>query len=215
LPAAPSETVEVSAATPQIQTEQAQAGQTEQSQTELAQLDFDAAVGKAKPAAQAATPSAEEARANPSAVHALVTPVWTITAEGELQRSLDGGATWREVNVEGNSVPPASFSTQQETSRAKKSAPKASSAPSSATKTVFRAVCANGAETWAGGSGGALYHSIDAGGHWIRIVPSAAGVVLTGDIGAIEFADSQHGKVTTTSAETWTTGDGGNTWQKP
>jgi photosystem II stability/assembly factor-like uncharacterized protein len=79
---------------------------------------------------------------------------------------------------------------------------------------LFRAVAANGAEVWAGGSGGLLYHSRDAGDHWSRIVPASAGGTPTGDIVGLEFADPQHGKVSTSTAEIWITADSGQTWQK-
>jgi len=45
-------------------------------------------------------------------------------------------------------------------------------------------------------------------------VPSSAGSVLTGDIVSIEFTDLQHGKLSTSTAETWITADSGQTWQK-
>jgi photosystem II stability/assembly factor-like uncharacterized protein len=80
--------------------------------------------------------------------------------------------------------------------------------------TVFRAVVATGADVWAGGSGGALYHSLDAGDHWAQVSPAVAGANLTGDIVALEFSDSLHGKVTTSTSETWVTTDGGQTWQR-
>lgn len=77
---------------------------------------------------------------------------------------------------------------------------------------VFRALAANGPDIWAGGNAGALYHSSDAGQHWTQIKPQADGRALTGDITAVEFGDPQHGKLTTSTRETWITGDGGQTW---
>lgn len=80
---------------------------------------------------------------------------------------------------------------------------------------VFRTVTANGGDVWAGGTIGSLYHSVDAGNHWTQVVPTtAAGAALTGDVIRVEFADAQHGTVATSTSETWTTGDGGQTWQK-
>jgi len=79
---------------------------------------------------------------------------------------------------------------------------------------IFRAVAAIGPEVWAGGSNAALYHSPDAGSHWIQVVPSADGAILSGDVVALEFSDPQHGKVTTSTAEVWITTDAGQTWQK-
>ena len=81
---------------------------------------------------------------------------------------------------------------------------------------IFRAlsVSSNAAEVWAGGSGGALYHTVDGGNRWARVVPSVGGVFLTGDITSIQFYDPRNGTVTTSNAEVWTTPDDGQTWRK-
>jgi photosystem II stability/assembly factor-like uncharacterized protein len=71
-----------------------------------------------------------------------------------------------------------------------------------------------GTEVWAGGSTGALFHSSDGGNHWTRVVPLFAGSTLTGDVVTVEFSDPQHGKITTSTPEVWTTTDAGQTWQK-
>jgi hypothetical protein len=81
-------------------------------------------------------------------------------------------------------------------------------------KAVLRAVAAVGSELWVGGSEGTLYHSEDMGGHWIQVKPAVGGQSLTTDIIAIAFTDSQHGKLVTSDAETWTTEDAGRNWQK-
>jgi photosystem II stability/assembly factor-like uncharacterized protein len=65
-----------------------------------------------------------------------------------------------------------------------------------------------------GGQGGALYYSADDGSQWQRLSPSADGVTLTEDITALNFQDGQHGNLTTSSGQSWTTSDGGRTWQK-
>jgi Photosynthesis system II assembly factor YCF48 len=83
-----------------------------------------------------------------------------------------------------------------------------------AKKAVFRALAANDLDIWVAGSGGALYHSSDAGQHWIQVSPEADGKPLTADIVTVEFSDSQHGKLTTANRETWTTNDAGGTWRK-
>jgi hypothetical protein len=70
------------------------------------------------------------------------------------------------------------------------------------------------AEVWAGGSAGALYHTVDGGNRWSRVAPSANGAVLTGDIIGIQFTNAQNGTVTTSNAEVWITADDGQTWQK-
>jgi photosystem II stability/assembly factor-like uncharacterized protein len=143
-------------------------------------------------------------------------PRWTISSTGSLQRSFDQGFTWQAVNV---NAAPAYFldatavQTSEKASRAKaKDAGKTSKRDDSSP--VFRAVTATGADVWAGGSGGALYHSPDAGNHWTRVMPTSSGAMLTGDIVSIEFPDTQHGKVSTSTGEIWTTNDAGQTWQK-
>lgn len=78
----------------------------------------------------------------------------------------------------------------------------------------FRALSAAGLEIWAGGSAGVLYHSVNGGEQWARVFPSASGILLTGDIIGIAFSDPQHGQITTSAQELWTTSDAGKTWQK-
>jgi hypothetical protein len=78
---------------------------------------------------------------------------------------------------------------------------------------VFRALAANYSDIWVGGAASALYHSSDAGQHWVQVNPVADGRPLTADIVAIEFSDAQHGQLTTSNRDTWTTSDAGVTWQ--
>jgi hypothetical protein len=82
------------------------------------------------------------------------------------------------------------------------------------TQAILRALAANGLDIWVGGSGGALYHSSDAGQHWTQVRPTANGEVLTADIIGVEFTDLQHGTLTTSAKETWVTDDAGETWQR-
>jgi hypothetical protein len=141
-------------------------------------------------------------------------PRWTITSAGGLARSFDQGKTWQDVDVNASPTPAAGF-VSYETAKAApakedyKKALKAAAAP-----VIFRAVAALGPEVWAGGSNGALYHSVDAGGHWTPVVPSSVGTILSGDILVLDFSDAQHGKVRTSTSEVWITSDGGQTWQK-
>ncbi len=83
-----------------------------------------------------------------------------------------------------------------------------------ASPVAFRALAANDSDIWVGGVAGALYHSSDAGQHWTQVKPVADGKPLTADIISVEFTDAQHGKVNTSSHETWTTSDGGVTWHQ-
>jgi hypothetical protein len=81
-------------------------------------------------------------------------------------------------------------------------------------KTVFRALAANDLDIWVGGSAGALFHSSDAGEHWTQVRPVANGAVLEDDIVGVEFTDTLHGKLTSSTEETWITADAGQTWHK-
>ena len=77
----------------------------------------------------------------------------------------------------------------------------------------FRAVAANGAEVWAGGSAGALYHSADGGQHWARVSVGLGQRVVTATIVNIDVVDRGHVTLTTDAHETWVTGDGGQHWE--
>jgi hypothetical protein len=78
----------------------------------------------------------------------------------------------------------------------------------------FRALSATAFEVWAGGADGLLFHSSDGGAHWTQVHPVANGAPLTSTITRIDFTDSQHGRLTTNTGETWLTADAGSTWQK-
>ena len=138
-----------------------------------------------------------------------------------MQRSLDAGRTWVNVNPE-QEIQQSTEAEITENARAfnksgaKQSAQKNSGAKNSDARSnpVFRAVAAFGNEVWAGGSAAMLYHSSDSGVHWARIIPSERGAMLTGDISSIEFSDSQHGAITTSTGDVWITADGGRTWRR-
>lgn len=186
-----------------------------------------ARIGKAKPVVTAQTASggvvagAAPAQSSPGTMGgpmlASSTPVprWTIGPTGSLQRSFDQGITWQVVDVNATAyfVDTTSVEISEKTSRAKsKEASKALKRDASVP--IFRAVAATGADVWAGGSGGALYHSPDAGNHWTHVTPTSSGTALAGDIVSLEFPDPQHGRVSTSTGEIWTTSDAGQTWQK-
>jgi hypothetical protein len=135
----------------------------------------------AKKRSMAVAPEAASV-AGDASLPASLSPRWTLSSDGTLQRSLDSGGTWRTIPV--------------------------------SSKTIFRALAANGLDIWVGGSDGALFHSSDAGQHWTQVRPVANGEALVDDIIGVEFTDLLHGKVTTSGAETWTTADAGQTWQR-
>lgn len=141
-------------------------------------------------------------------------PQWSISADGTLQRSFDGGNTWVDIDVNSELVSNPSISattagnTDAYEERTKKVEAQRSTSP------VFRTVSALGTEVWAGGSAAMLYHSVDSGTHWARELPSSSGVMLTGDITSIEFSDRQHGRITTSIGEVWITADDGGTWRR-
>jgi hypothetical protein len=119
-------------------------------------------------------------------------PKWAVTTTGSLQRSFDGGKNWENISP----------------------AADAADMVGQGNRPIFYAVAGIGSEVWVGGATGMLYHSGDSGNHWSRVAPSAGGIGLTGDIIKIDFSDSQHGKISTSNAEFWTTSDSAQTWQK-
>jgi hypothetical protein len=179
-----------------------------------------ARVGKAKPAEtsldarsgavanKVATPAASQASGSPELASSGPVPRWTINSSGGLERSLDQGTTWQVVNVNANPVYFAAETSVQIPGSTSRMKVQKDAVP------VFRAVAASGVDVWAGGTGSALYHSQDAGDHWTRVVPTSSRTILTGDIISLEFSDMEHGKVSTSNAEVWTTTDNGQTWQK-
>jgi len=210
VPAA-SQPVNVEGAATQIETTQAEVGRAQNQPaplpSETAEQLFDKdAVGKAKPAVVLSGRN----------FSALVAPRWAINAAGGLQRSFDQGQTWQDVDVTAGAPPSAGAKSlaaanaapAKEYSANKKALKAPTSGPG------FRAVAATGTDVWAGGSYGVLYHSVDSGNHWTQVVPSSAGVTLTGDIVGLVFSDAQHGTVTTSTGEFWSTSDQGQTWQK-
>jgi hypothetical protein len=251
----PSTTVEVSAAAPLIATETTGQNQIQDqvAQNEPAEPSADqSAVVRAKPTSAPGAPVSMTPAPmlhSPSLMKSPATPRWTISANGTLQRSLDGGQTWLDVNLaagsmssnpapraqnevvttEARSAARTVTETNAETKTEKKldadakarsdappAAKSANAGPAASAPTVFRAlsVSSNAGEVWAGGSAGALYHTLDGGNVWVRVVPSAAGVALTGDVVSIQFSDPRNGTVATSNAEIWTTNDDGQTWQK-
>lgn len=79
---------------------------------------------------------------------------------------------------------------------------------------AFRAVAALGNDIWAGGSGGALFHSPDAGATWARVDINVQGNTVTEIITGLQASDATHVTVKTASGSEWVSDDGGRHWQK-
>jgi len=78
----------------------------------------------------------------------------------------------------------------------------------------FHVLSAHGMDIWIGGSGGALYHSVDAGKNWVQVQPVAGGQPLNEDVIGMEFVDDDHGVLTTSTNQRWATEDCGQSWQR-
>ena len=78
----------------------------------------------------------------------------------------------------------------------------------------FKAVAESGTEVWAGGIGGALYHSIDDGRNWMKVMPSAGDQPLIADIVAIHASQRGTAELSASNGERWITVDGGQSWTR-
>ena len=79
--------------------------------------------------------------------------------------------------------------------------------PEASEITTYSAV---GPHVWAGGKKGQLYHSIDSGETWSRVLLGTP--ASQEDIRGIEFKDINSGTITTATGTTWKTTDAGRTW---
>jgi hypothetical protein len=77
---------------------------------------------------------------------------------------------------------------------------------------LLHAIATVGPDVWVGGASGVIYHSADAGSHWSQVKASSGGKPLADDIISIEFTTAQQGRLTTSRQESWTTSDGGASW---
>ena len=71
-----------------------------------------------------------------------------------------------------------------------------------------------GADVWVGGKNGELFHSTDMGATWNSVHPSVGGQALAGDITRIDVYSSSQVVLSTSKKESWSTSDGGKTWEK-
>jgi hypothetical protein len=200
------ETVEVSAGTPVVETEAAQIGSvggtlaSAPAVTKAKEPLKDEAVQKAQTQyslAQKSLASSSEMSGSALTLQKqrtkqtkVVLAQWSL-ADGKLQRSLDAGATWQIVLQ---------------------------------LRQPLLAFGARGNDVWTGGHSGTLFHSTDGGASWAMIQPSTtqpsmnqpstkAGA-LSADIVAIEIRGGAEIILSTSTNETWTTTDGGKTWDK-
>lgn len=242
-PAAVSETVEVQSQAESLTTESRAPAQTldrQSAELNTALENTEDKVRRAKPAATVGGPAVAPSATPPGAPLMAArnqldlkqdgqssTPRWTISSTGGLQRSWDGGKTWHDVTVKATpglyassmqlvSSDPESKDRDSDERDSKEAAKRL--AKEKAVKTapvpVFRSVAAIDNEVWGGASGGVLYHSVDAGALWTAVIPTAQGVTLSGDIIRVEFSDTLHGRIATSTGEIWVTADGGQSWQK-
>jgi hypothetical protein len=112
---------------------------------------------------------------------ARLSPLWSISPKGQVQRSDGREKGWEEVRVDD--------------------------------AVTFRVIAATGREVWAGGCGGALYHSSDGGVNWKLVSLNSGGSTVTETIVGIQLRDPQHLMVSTASGQQWVTADGGQHWQ--
>ena len=116
---------------------------------------------------------------------ALPRATWAITA-GVLQRSLDGGQTWESALQADHPHPLTCY-------------------------------VVSGRDVWAGGQAGTLLHSPDGGATWTKVHPWFKGQTLTSDVTHIDAPGV--GKITVSAGdkeikETWSSADGGLSWEK-
>jgi hypothetical protein len=69
-------------------------------------------------------------------------------------------------------------------------------------------------DIWTGGEVSTLFHSADGGLTWVQVQPSIKAQPLSADITQIEVRGPTEVVVSTNNNETWSTADGGKTWQK-
>ena len=72
----------------------------------------------------------------------------------------------------------------------------------------------NGNEIWVGGKGGDLFHSANGGLAWNRVHPWAQEQTLSDDVTNIDIYNSSHIVLSTSNHQTWSTSDGGKSWEK-
>lgn len=190
VPGATTETVAVQAAASEIvqQSQQTALPTDEQNQSadqiQSEELTVAAAPTKVPKAAKDKTRTSAAAQPLPALAKAVALPVW--------QWSLSSQGMVQRSLDNGKTWQPVSL----------------------ATGSAFRAISSLRNHVWAGGKAGVLYHSVDAGQHWVQVVPVSGGEKLLNDITQVQLVDPQDIVLTTSNSETWATADGGQTWSR-
>ncbi|HEY6769725.1 MAG TPA: hypothetical protein VI386_33705 [Candidatus Sulfotelmatobacter sp.] len=210
------QTVEMQSAPAAASMQPAEAAAQSNSVSDQSVYEDGAVVGKAKPPMPQAAMGSLSEKSLAGLKMAMAVPAmgprWSITAAGKLQRSVDEGKTWQDVNLTSTSagrVLQAGGDVQLKQKTASRD-----EAKDLVAVPVIRAIAASGSEIWAGASGGLLYHSVDGGNLWTTSIPSQGDILLSGDIVSVQFSDALHGRVATSTSEVWTTADGGLHWGK-
>ncbi len=73
---------------------------------------------------------------------------------------------------------------------------------------------AGGNDIWVGGKGGNLFHSTNGGVTWSQVHPSAQQQTLSDDVTHIDIHSPSQVAVVTSNNQSWSTTDGGITWEK-
>jgi hypothetical protein len=82
------------------------------------------------------------------------------------------------------------------------------------THRALLSVAATNADVWAGGKSGDLFHSSNAGISWNQVHPAINGQTLADDITHIDVYSATKIVLLTSKNESWSTSDGGTTWDK-
>jgi len=72
----------------------------------------------------------------------------------------------------------------------------------------------HGADVWTGGQAGTLFHSADGGLTWAQVQPAIAGEQLSADVTRIDVNGSVEVIISASNNDTWSSTDGGKTWEK-
>jgi hypothetical protein len=189
-PGATAEVVSVEAATPEVnqQAHQQIALQSDEQQSanqiQSQELEVESAPIKVQKATKSKSATRAAAQPVPALARAVSAPVWQWSLSPQ-------GVVQRSVDS-GKSWQPVSV----------------------ATAPTFRAISSLLNHIWVGGKGGVLYHSADAGQHWVHVVPAHGEEKLHDDITEIQIVDPQSVVLTTSSSETWVTADSGQSWSR-